>query len=144
LFVPTSILDIGGYNLENFSKRHATICENVKMLVEAHPEVKSDYRLLIQYYHYYIDGLAKYVPLTVLKQLTQPESISRAYRRLVADKAVKPDPLTNGARRREQKLYKTYYGRVKHEALYSLDSFISRDRGLGGRVSYRLDYWLSN
>lgn len=92
-----------------FAKKQATIAENVKRLAANRPEVRSDYRLLIQYYHFYIDGLNAFVPLDVLRGLTQPESITRAYRKLVEAGEIVPEPKVQAARRDQERKFKGYY-----------------------------------
>ena len=82
----------------DFNKKHDLIIDKVKELCERHPEVIGDYRKLIQYYHYYVDGFKMFVPMEVLERLTQPESVTRAYRKLVEKGIVDPDAKVKFAR----------------------------------------------
>lgn len=92
-----------------FEKKQKSIADNVKRLIAEHPEIKEDYRLLIHYYHYYIDGLKSFVPLSALRSTTQPESISRAFRKLAAEGEVKLIAEVQAARRIEERAFRKYY-----------------------------------
>lgn len=96
----------------DFNKKHDLIIDKVKELCERHPEVIGDYRKLIQYYHYYVDGFKMFVPMEVLEKLTQPESVTRAYRKLVEKGIVDPDAKVKFTRNIQRENYKKYYGRT--------------------------------
>lgn len=95
---------------EDFTKKQDSIRTKVRALVAKYPKAATDYRLLIQLYHYHNDGLKNFVPLEVLQGLTQPESITRAFRKLVADGDITVDPLTEAVRVTEQQNFRQYYG----------------------------------
>lgn len=97
----------------SFEKKQDTIRQKVLDLVKKHPTAITDYRKLIQYYWYYMDGLNVYVPMEKLEKLTQPESISRALRKLVEEGDVVVDPATKTMRANEQANFRKYYGRRK-------------------------------
>ena len=94
---------------KEFTERHNTISDNVIWLIKKHPNAINDYRKLIQYYWYYIDGLKVFIPMNILERLTQPESIGRAYRKLVADGYIIVDEKTKFSRLREEENYRSYY-----------------------------------
>ena len=96
----------------DFNRKQDTIRVKVKELCISHPEVIDDYRKLIQYYHYYVDGFRMFVPMEVLEKLTQPESITRAYRKLVEKGDVDPTAKVKFARNVQRENYKKYYGRT--------------------------------
>lgn len=97
---------------EAFDERHATIKENLKKLLTEHPDAKDDYRKLVQYFWYYIDGLANFIPLEYLLKLTNPESIDRAFRKLKEeDPTFRSTKKIEEARAREEDYYRTHYGK---------------------------------
>lgn len=97
----------------NFNAEQTTIRTKVIKLCQQHPEAKKDYRTLLQYFWYYEDGLKQYVPREVLAQLTQPESITRAFRKAVEEGALVLDVADTVKRDEQQKLFHNYYGRIK-------------------------------
>lgn len=50
--------------------------------------------------------------MEVLERLTQPESVTRAYRKLVEKGIVDPDAKVKFARNIQRENYKKYYGRT--------------------------------
>ena len=96
---------------ESFGKRQGTIADNIIWLAQKYPSVLSDYRKLIQYYWYYINNLNVFVPMNILEGLAQPESIGRAFRKLVADGVLIVDDTTKKVRLQEQQNYHDYYRR---------------------------------
>jgi len=96
---------------DSFAKRQGTISDNIIWLAKNHPDVLSDYRKLFVYYWYYIDGLNMFVPKNILRGLSQPESIGRAYRKLVAEGYIVVDEKTKKARLQEEENFRFYYGR---------------------------------
>lgn len=94
----------------SFEVKQKTISDKILNLVTKHPSAVSDYRKLIQYFWYYEDGLASYIPIERLERLSQPESISRAFRRLVADGKIVYDEETKRYRVAQEINYKNYYG----------------------------------
>lgn len=98
---------------KNFSAKHRLISENVVKIVREHPSTISDYRKLLQYYWYYIDGLKNFVPLDELERITQPESISRAFRKLVEQGVIIMDEKTKMARINEEKKFRSHYRKKK-------------------------------
>ena len=96
---------------ERFSQEHNTITDNIIWLVKKYPSAAGDYRKLIQYYWYYVNGLKVFIPLNILEGLTQPESIGRAFRKLVADGFIVVDDKTRKARLQEEENFRSYYRR---------------------------------
>ena len=97
---------------EAFEQKHQTIKENVKALCMEHPSVKSDYRKLVHYYWFYVQGLKNFIPLETLEKLTSPESITRAFRKLCEeDPSFCPPERVKSAREEEQERYRRYYGK---------------------------------
>lgn len=94
-----------------FAAQHQRIRDNVIDLVRQHPSAITDYRKLLQYYWYYVDGLKVFIPLDVLEKLTQPESISRAYRKLVEEGVIIVDEKTKAARVNQERQFRQHYGR---------------------------------
>jgi len=95
---------------DSFTRRHTTIAQNIVNLVKDHPAVKEDYRKLIQYYWYYVDGMKNFVPLDVLKKLTQPQSIGRAFRKLIEEGRISIPEKTKQKRWDEETKYRNHYG----------------------------------
>jgi hypothetical protein len=67
---------------KEFTIKKATIKRNVEWLLENYPNTRNNYNLLVQYYHFYIDGLKNFIPMEELMKMTQVESITRAFREL--------------------------------------------------------------
>jgi len=95
---------------QEFSRKQGTISDSIIWLVKNHPDVTEDYRKLFIYYWYYLDGLNLFVPKNLLMGLTQPESIGRAFRKLVADGHIVVDEKTKRARLAEEQNFRRYYG----------------------------------
>ena len=94
---------------EDFAKKHNTIKDNLLWLCRKHPSVMVDYRRLVQYYWYYVNDLKVFIPIEQLNKLTNPESIGRAFRKLVEEgELVVPSPVLD-ARSEEEAKYRRYY-----------------------------------
>jgi len=93
-----------------FAKKQGTVSDNIIKLVKEHPTVTNDYRKLQWYYWFFIDGLVDYLPMERMMNLTQPESIGRAFRKLVEQGYIIVDEKTKKARLKEEENYRRYYG----------------------------------
>lgn len=98
--------------MSTFASARRTIRANLRELIKKHPSVKNDYRKLVQYYWYYVDGMHNFVPMNILEGLSQPESISREFRRMVEDGEVKPGPKVSRSRAEEEERYREHYGKT--------------------------------
>ena len=93
-----------------FAKERATIQANVQAILERFPECKENYAVLVAYYHYYVDNLQRWIPLQVLQELTSPESITRAFRKVVSDNpSLQPSAKTRLQRDQQLERYRRYY-----------------------------------
>ena len=99
---------------ESFAKRQGTIADNIIWLAKNHPSVIQDYRKLIQYYWYYIDGLKVFIPLNIIEGLTQPESVGRAFRKLKSEGYIVEDDKTKRLRLQSEENFREYYGRKNY------------------------------
>lgn len=97
--------------MNHFEKKHTKIRDHVKELCKKHPSVVGDYRKLVQYYWYYIDGLPNFIPLELLERLTPPESITRAFRKAIELGEVEPTDELRLRRDDEEQKYRKYYGK---------------------------------
>jgi len=107
----------------NFERRQYDTTKNVLWLCRNHPSAKTSYKALLFLYWEWIDGLMQRDPSTqicfihekdILK-LTPPESITRAFRKLVEEGRIE---LTEEERARRGALeaeYRGYYGGRQHE-----------------------------
>jgi len=102
---------LGGCRMEqqNFAEEQDTIRAKVIALCREHPEAKRDYRILLQYYWYYVDELKKYVPIDVLSKITQPESICRAFRKGVEEGTIDLEDNEKVVRQVKQRQFREYY-----------------------------------
>jgi hypothetical protein len=66
-----------------FEKEQETIKRNVMELLIKYPECKSDDDILEQLYHFHIDGLKNFVPISVIQKLTNNNSIERSRRKIM-------------------------------------------------------------
>ena len=96
-------------DMGDFAEEHTSIRANVIQLCKDHPSVKVDYRKLLIYYWYYIDDLGAHIPMFILEGITQPESISRAFRKAVADRVIDVPQSTFTRRTEEEALYSAFY-----------------------------------
>ena len=95
-----------------FAKQRETLQANVKAILERFPECRDNYALLTNYYWYYVDGLHRWIPKEVLKDLTSPESITRSYRKVVSDNPrLQPSAKTRRERDEQLERYRRYYQR---------------------------------
>jgi hypothetical protein len=94
----------------NFVKKHRKIADNILELAKKYPAVIRDYRKLVQYYWHYIDG-GPFIPYEILTRLTQPESISRAFRKLVEEKLINVPVQTRIGRDLQEDEYRRHYRR---------------------------------
>ena len=93
-----------------FAKERDTIQANVKAILERFPECREDYRFLVNYYWYYIDKLNRFIPKEVLRELTPPESVTRAYRKVVSlNLSLQPSAKTRHQRDIQLERYRKYY-----------------------------------
>ena len=99
--------------LKQFDDSQECIRDKVVKLCQAHPEAKKDYRTLLQYFWYYEDGLKQYVPKEVLAKLTQPESVTRAFRKAVEEKRIVLDEDVKKSRSEKEKQFHSYYGKKR-------------------------------
>lgn len=99
--------------MTEFAEKQDRIKDKVIQLCREHPEAKSDYRTLLQYYWYYVDGLKAYIPREVLAMLTQPESVTRAFRKAVENGEIVLDAHEQVKRHTEEHKYREHYGRRK-------------------------------
>lgn len=103
-------------DFEQFSQKRRTIKENVEWLIQKFPFTKNDYRKLLQMYWYHVDNLKRFIPFEELEKMTQPESITRAFRELSSMRRIpRPHPIVQEARAIEQEHYQEYFGRKKRE-----------------------------
>ena len=93
----------------SFRKQHDTIRQKILELAAKYPAVVTDYRKLIQYFWFYMDHMERFVPLEVLENLTQPESITRAFRKLVEDGEIVVPVDVKGERSKQEKLFRDHY-----------------------------------
>ena len=97
-----------------FAKQRETIQANVKAILERFPECREDYRFLVNYYWYYVDGLHRFIPKEVLRSLTTPESITRSYRKVVTlNPNLQPSAKTRKQRDVQLSRYARYYSPKK-------------------------------
>lgn len=95
-----------------FAKERDTLHENVKALLTRFPECRDNYAYLVNFFWYYVDGLHRFIPREVLKDLTSPESITRAYRKIVENNPhLQPSPETRRQRDAQLSRYARYYRR---------------------------------
>jgi len=95
-----------------FAKERDTLQANVKALLERFPDSRDSYQVLVNFYWYYIDGLHRFIPREVLKDLTSPESITRAYRKVVLDNpSLQPHAKTRLQRDQQLDRYRRYYSK---------------------------------
>jgi len=102
----------------DFVKQRVTIKENVEWLIEKYPYVKNDYRKLLQMYWFHIDGLKRFIPFEELQKMTQPESITRAFREIANIKRKKfaqPTEIVQEARAIQEQQFHTYYSDKKRK-----------------------------
>lgn len=93
-----------------FAKERETLHNNVKALLERFPDSRDSYQVLVNFYWYYIDGLHRFIPREVLKDLTSPESITRAYRKVVTQHPhLQPSAKTRRQRDEQLERYRRYY-----------------------------------
>ncbi len=106
------------FEQSDFVQKRSTIKENVEWLIQKFPFVKNDYRKLLQMYWWHIDGLKRFIPFEELQKMTQPESITRAFREIsnIRKKSfTQPIPIVQEARQIEEQNYHTYYSRKRRE-----------------------------
>lgn len=101
---------------EVFAKQQNTIAQNIIKLIQKHPSAAYDYRKLDQYYHYYIDGLDEFIPLQKLENCTQPESINRAFRKLVEEGKIELPKEFKESRNQQEKRFRDFYGKKRVKA----------------------------
>jgi len=93
-----------------FAKERDTLQANVKALLERFPESRDSYQILVNFFWYYVDGLHRFIPREVLKDLTSPESITRAYRKVVTDNpSLQPSAKTRLQRDQQLERHSRYY-----------------------------------
>lgn len=85
-----------------------TIKQNVKILAEKHPEVKTNYNLLIIRYWMKYDHAKTIFDITFC---TSSESISRAFRDLVKSGDIELPKNIKELRRKEEKDFRLIYGK---------------------------------
>lgn len=95
--------------MSNFEKKHTHIRDNVKDICAKYPSTVGDYRKLVQYYWYYVDGLKNFIPLELLEKITQPESITRAFRKAIELGEIEPTDEQRLRRDDEEQRYRKYY-----------------------------------
>lgn len=102
-----------------FIIKQRTIKENVESLLNKFPYLLSDYTKLVWYYWFYIDNIPdlikqnKIIAPEDFKQLTKPESITRAFRQLVNEecKFLLPSHVRVGRQYQEERFRKAYGSR---------------------------------
>lgn len=92
------------------AEEHGTIRKNLIALCREHPEVATDYRKLVQYYWYYVDGFAPFIEWSLFSRLTNPESINRAFRDLAKEGTIWVPPEVKQRRQARQDAMRRYYG----------------------------------
>ena len=93
-----------------FAKERDTLHENVKALLERFPESRESYQILVNFYWYYVDGLHRFIPREVLKDLTSPEAITRTFRKVISDNPhLHPTAKTRKQREEQLSRYARYY-----------------------------------
>ena len=99
-----------------FAKERETVHNNVKTILEKFPACRDNYSLLVNYYWYYIDRLHRWIPKEVLKDLTSPESVTRAYRKVIGKhRHLGPTTITRRRRDAELERYRNFYGKPPPE-----------------------------
>jgi len=89
-----------------------TVKERVMWILKHYPAARNDYRLLVHLFHYYFDNLKQYIPFNILRNLTPPESITRAARYIQNELGLyPPTQRTRTRRRKKQEVYQRAYGR---------------------------------
>jgi len=101
---------IGHDDYFRFAKQRETLQKNVQDLLERFPECRESYSLLTNYFWYYIDGLHRWIPREVLRDLTSPESITRTYRQIIRENPrLAPTPKTQRARDEQLERMSAYH-----------------------------------
>jgi len=99
--------------------RHLDIQRDVQRVLDKHGEALDSYRALTLWFWVDIDGGIKYDPATAtftlhtwdLYRLTSPESISRAFRRVLKKNVAKYGAVEEKWRKREEERYREAYSR---------------------------------
>ena len=93
-----------------FAKQRETLQKNIQDLLERFPDCREHYSSLVNFYWYYIDGLHRWIPREVLRDLTSPESITRTYRQVIKEiPRLAPTPKTQRARDEQLERMSKYY-----------------------------------
>jgi len=110
---------IGHDDYFRFAKERETMQKNVEDLLERFPELRNSYQMLVNFYWYYIDGLHRWIPREVLRDLTSPESITRTYRQVIKQNPrLAPTPKTQRARDEQlERMSKFYREEAREEHL---------------------------
>lgn len=102
-----------------FAKERETIQGNVEALLRQFPKTRSDYRILLFYYWHYVDRMISIIPTQITAKMTSPESITRAFRKVVVDNpSLGPTPKTQRERDIHLERMRRYHAaeaREKHE-----------------------------
>ena len=111
---------------DDFVERRHTVKANVILLLQKFPCTRDDYRKLVWFYWWYIDGIKKimkpngFIPIEKFPKLTPPESITRAYREVMNDPLkreaiLRVSPEVKIIREMEEEAYHKYYSRKDFE-----------------------------
>ena len=102
--------------MDEFAEKRKTVKANVIEILERFPSARSDYRKLVHFYWYHIDGLKNFVPMDRLESLTPPESITRACREIQNKRGMlRPTLVAVQARDVEEQQYEEYYAGQKRK-----------------------------
>ncbi len=99
-----------------FAKERDTMQENVKALLIRFPQCRESYKLLLFYYWHYIDGMISVLPSQLTNKLSSPESITRTFRKVVADyPSLQPSAKTSRERDIQLERYREYFSKRPEE-----------------------------
>ena len=84
--------------------------KHVYTLLKKHKTARDDDRILIQLYHYHVDGLKQFVPFNIVRRLTAPESITRARRHIQNRlRLCRPSKERKSGRKKQEQKFREYY-----------------------------------
>lgn len=93
-----------------FAKERDTMKENVKALLTRFPQCRESYKLLLFFYWHYIDGMISVLPSQLTDKLSSPESITRTFRKVVAENPrLQPTAKTRQQRDVQLERFRRYY-----------------------------------